>query len=80
MEISNVEIARVGCCSEGSVRAAISAGRLDKTDLEDVVAFVLAGRLKNMGVGYMDDLFTVKIVAESSTDLHYEPDHEHTEW
>jgi len=64
MEISNIEIAACALCTEGAVRAAISAGRLNRERLDSVLAFVLAGRLKEMGIGYMDDLWKIRLGSE----------------
>lgn len=56
MDVSNVEIAKVSLCSEGSVRKAVERKRLDAGSLESVVGFVLAMRLKQLGLCGLDDL------------------------
>lgn len=60
MVVSYVEIAKCGLCTEGAVRAAVSAKRLDVKSLEGVIGFVLASRTKVLGIGFMDGLFENK--------------------
>jgi hypothetical protein len=50
MNISNIEIAKAAYCTEGAVRAAVSAQRLNTSSLESVLGFVLTGRLKSDGI------------------------------
>ena len=56
MKISNTEIARLGLCTEGAVRAAISSGRLDVENAESVFGFALVMRSKSIGFGIFDGL------------------------
>jgi hypothetical protein len=57
MNISNTEIAKAAYCTEGTVRAAVSAQRLNPSSLESVLGFVLTGRLKAQGI---DGVFGLK--------------------
>ena len=49
METKNVEIARVGLCSEKAVGRAIERGLLDAGDLQSVVEWVVRMRIKKLG-------------------------------
>lgn len=50
MQITNKQIAKSAMCTEGAVRAAMSNSKLDKEDLDSILAFVLLGRLKSIGL------------------------------
>ena len=52
MEIRNTDIAMAARCTEGAVRKAKTDGRIG--NLEDVVVFVLSGRLKSRGIEFLD--------------------------
>ena len=52
---SNLEIARAGLCTEGSVRNARKDGRLDDEKPESVAMFVLQMRMKADGWGFSPD-------------------------
>jgi hypothetical protein len=67
MEIKNREIAEVACCSEGAVRAASSAGKLVAEDLESVLGFCLAMRIKKLGLCGLDDVLLIDKMVEGQT-------------
>ena len=92
MEIKNIDIARVALCTEGAVRKAKHDGKMDS--LEGVVAFCLAGRLKSVGIGFMDKIGDLMATGDVTTanklktgadfetnadEPEYVPDHEHDE-
>ena len=54
MEIKDKEIAECALCSLVNVRKARHDGKLG--NLEDLVTFCLLGRLKRLGIGFMDGL------------------------
>ena len=78
MKIENKEIASVALCTEGAVRAAVGSKRLDPSSLSSVLSFCLTGRLKGLGIEFMDELSNVSLGSE----LHYDPDgsQEEGEW
>ena len=64
MNITNTEIAKVAYCTEGTVRAAASKGKLDTSDAESVFGFVLALRAKAGGLGVFDGLVPDDVLPE----------------
>ena len=71
MKITDEEIRTCAGCSLAGVRKARHDGRLK--NLEDLVVFCLSGRMKKLGIEFLDDLgVTVE-------ELHYVPDDEHGE-
>lgn len=85
MEISNTEIARCGLCTEGTVRAAKSNGRLDASNAESVFGFILGMRVKELGLSAFDGLASPVDELKAggalrpAGELHYERDHENDE-
>ena len=86
MKIADEEIRTCAGCSLAGVRKARHDGRLK--NLEDLVVFCLSGRMKKLGIEFLDDLevypantisgrFTTKTL--DAGDLHYVPDDEHVE-
>ena len=77
MKITDEEIRTCAGCSLAGVRKARHDGRLK--NLEDLVVFCLSGRMKKLGIEFLDDL--AKPVAWDITEpiLHYVPDDEHGE-
>lgn len=64
MKVSYIEIAKAGMCTEGAVRAAVSTKRLECEDLGSVLVFVLAARLKAVGIEFLDEFCGIKTAAE----------------
>ena len=56
MKTTNIEIAESALCSEGAVRKAVERRKLDPESVCSVVGFVLAMRLKALGLCGVDDL------------------------
>ena len=62
MKITNIEIAESAWCTEGAVRQAIRNGRLKRDSLDSILGYVMIGRLKASGIGFIETL-----PAEAST-------------
>ena len=72
MKITDGEISECAGCTLAGVRKARHDGRLN--NLEDLVVFCLSGRLKKLGIEFLDDFGAVDNVG-----LHYTPDDEQKE-
>lgn len=82
MEISNIEVAKVALCSEANVVKAVQRGLLDKGDLGSVMGWCLWKRLKELGIGFADELeegMRAEGKIKPASELHYEPEREQDE-
>ena len=70
MKITDGEISECAGCTLAGVRKARHDGRL--RNLEDLVVFCLSGRLKKLGIEFLDGFGN-----EPLEELHYTPDDEH---